>query len=233
MDAVILAAGKGVRLQPYTLTTPKPLLEVQGRPILDHLLGALPDAIDRIIVVIHHLGEQLEAYLEKQSFFKDWIAVPQGEARGTGDALRRCQNVIRSDRFMVLNGDDLYGHEDLRRLSLVQAGLLVKAVHDPSLWGIAFKNKAGMLDRLEEKPKGLAGPQLANIGAYLFPRKVFEHELQLSPRGEYEITDYVSYLAARLPVEVLETTFWFPIGNVEAWKSAQHLPLPKPRFLAR
>lgn len=76
MDAVILAAGKGVRLQPYTLTTPKPLLEVQGRPILDHLLGALPDAIDRIIVVIHHLGEQLEAYLEKQSFFKDWIAVP-------------------------------------------------------------------------------------------------------------------------------------------------------------
>ena len=47
MEAIILAAGLGTRLRPYTENTPKPLLHVQGRPILDWILGALPPAVDR------------------------------------------------------------------------------------------------------------------------------------------------------------------------------------------
>ena len=62
MDAIILAAGLGTRLRPHTLTTPKPLLPVRGRPILDWALGALPAAVDRVLVVTHYLGEQIEAY---------------------------------------------------------------------------------------------------------------------------------------------------------------------------
>src|SRR5262249_12285702 len=69
MDAIILAAGLGTRLRPYTLQTPKPLLAVQGRPILDWTLGALPKQVKRVLVVIHYLGEQVEAYLREQKHF--------------------------------------------------------------------------------------------------------------------------------------------------------------------
>ena len=66
MDAVILAAGLGTRLRPHTLTTPKPLLPVQGRPILDLIIGALPPSVDRLFVVTHYLREQVGAYLAAQ-----------------------------------------------------------------------------------------------------------------------------------------------------------------------
>src|SRR5947199_5112148 len=116
MDAVILAAGLGTRLRPHTLTTPKPLLPVQGRPILDWIIGALPP-IDRLIVVVNYLAEQIEAYLAKQKHIRDWTTVRQVEPRGTGDALMSCRDAVRSDRIMVLNGDDLMGRTDLARLA--------------------------------------------------------------------------------------------------------------------
>src|SRR5207248_6782460 len=108
MDAVILAAGLGTRLRPHTLTTPKPLLPIQGRPILDWALGALPAAVDRVVVVVHHLGEQVEAYLRTQEHVPDWEVVRQEVPRGTGDALRGCRGKLRGGSFLVLNGDDLY-----------------------------------------------------------------------------------------------------------------------------
>ena len=63
MDAIILAAGLGTRLRPHTLQTPKPLLPIRGRPILDWTLGALPLAVDRVIVVVHYLAEQIRVEL--------------------------------------------------------------------------------------------------------------------------------------------------------------------------
>ena len=54
---------------------------------------------------------------------------------------------------------------------------------------------------------------------------MFEIEIGLSPRGEYEITDYVSTLAHRQPFHVVRSTFWFPIGTEEAWNQAQQLDL--------
>ena len=93
MDAVILAAGLGTRLRPHTLTTPKPLLPIRGRPILDWTLGALPVTVDRVLVVTHYLADQVEAYLKGQSHFRDWVQVPQGTPRGTGDAVRSCPTI--------------------------------------------------------------------------------------------------------------------------------------------
>src|SRR5262245_8064936 len=194
MYAILLAAGLGTRLRPHTLHTPKPLLPVQGRPILDWALGALPAVVDRVVVVVHYLAEQVEAYLRGQKHFAEWVTVPQHEPRGTGDALQRCRGALRSERFLVLNGDDLYGAADLA----APAGLLVHPVDEPRRFGIAFLREGGILERLVEKPQ-LDGRHPANTGAYLFPREVFEIEIPLSPRGEYEITDYVSGLAARRP----------------------------------
>src|SRR5262245_5914521 len=230
MDAILLAAGLGTRLRPHTLTKPKPLLPVQGRPILDWILGALPPSVDRVVVVVNYLAEQIEAYLKQQRQVRDWVTIRQEQPRGTGDALCCCRGKVHSERFLVLNGDDLYGAEDLLHLCEKPAGLLVHPVDEPSKFGIVFTKADGTLEKLVEKPK-LEGRQMANIGAYLFPRMALDIELPLSARGEYEITDAVSAIGATQPFFAVPASFWLPIGTVEAWEAAQGAdltPLAKP-----
>ena len=227
MDAIILAAGLGTRLRPHTETTPKPLLPVQGRPILDWALGALPAAVDRVLVVVNYLAGQVEDYLRTQKHVPAWETVRQEVPRGTGDALRSCRERVRSETFLVLNGDDLYGAADLEELARHPAALLVRAVDVPKSFGIAFLKPDGTLEKLVEKPD-IPGPRLANAGAYAFPRSVLSRELKLSPRGEYEITDHVTALAAAGTVAVVEVRFWLPIGDVAAWQRAQTMDLAGP-----
>jgi UDP-N-acetylglucosamine diphosphorylase / glucose-1-phosphate thymidylyltransferase / UDP-N-acetylgalactosamine diphosphorylase / glucosamine-1-phosphate N-acetyltransferase / galactosamine-1-phosphate N-acetyltransferase len=220
LDAIILAAGKGTRLRPHTNTTPKPLLNVQGRPILDWIIGALPP-VERLVVVVNYLAEQIEDYLAKQTHVRNWTTVRQAEPRGTGDALMSCKGKVAADRVMVLNGDDLIGRADLTALAAVPMGILAHPVDEPASYGIIFRRPDGTLERVVEKPQGLTPPQLANIGGYLFPKSVFDLTLSLSPRGEYEITDAVSQLAAKGGFRVVEAKYWLPIGTVEKWQSAQ------------
>src|SRR3954469_9818169 len=137
MEAIILAAGLGTRLRPHTLTTPKPLLPVRGRPILDWTLAALPPAVRRIVVVTHYLADQVASYLNTQSHFRDFATVHQSQPRGTGDALMSCRGAVTAERFFVLNGDDLYAASDLARLAEKSAGLLVHPVGEPRRFGIA------------------------------------------------------------------------------------------------
>src|SRR5205814_1889311 len=97
MDAMILAAGLGTRLRPHSLTTPKPLLPVRGRPILDWTLAALPPAVGRVVVVTHYLADQVEAYLRAQTRHPNWTTVHQQTPRGTGDAFRSCRGHVTAD----------------------------------------------------------------------------------------------------------------------------------------
>jgi bifunctional UDP-N-acetylglucosamine pyrophosphorylase/glucosamine-1-phosphate N-acetyltransferase len=226
MDAIILAAGLGTRLRPHTLTTPKPLLPVRGRPILDWTLAALPPAVGRVVVVTHYLAKQIEAYLREQSHHENWATVQQATPRGTGDAFQSCRGHVTADRALVLNGDDLYAAADLAALAAKPAGLLVHEVDEPRKFGIVFTRLDGTLERLVEKPD-LTGRQMANIGAYLFPRSALDIELPLSPRGEYEITDAVSAVAAGQPFHAVPANVWLPIGDEAAWRAADELDLDR------
>ncbi len=171
-------------------------------------------------MVAHYLAEQVEAYLRGQKHRAAWEVVRQEQPRGTGDALRACRDRLRSQRFLALNGDDLFGADDLAALASCPAGILVHPVEEPRRFGIVFPRPDGSLERLVEKPD-LQGQYLANTGAYLLPRSIFDTELKLSARGEYELTDYVSALAERQKVQVVEAHFWLPIGTVEVWQAAQ------------
>jgi bifunctional UDP-N-acetylglucosamine pyrophosphorylase/glucosamine-1-phosphate N-acetyltransferase len=131
---------------------------------------------------------------------------------------------VTAERVLVLNGDDLYAAADLAALAAKPAGLLVHPVDQPRRFGIVFPRPDGTLERLVEKPD-LDGRHLANVGAYLFPREAFDVELPLSPRGEYEITDAVSALAARGPFYAVEAKTWLPIGDEAAWRAAEAIDL--------
>jgi len=220
MDAIILAAGKGTRLRPHTNAVPKPLLPVQGKPILDWIIGAMPP-VERLVVVVNYLAEQIEDYLSSQKHIQNWITVRQPSPRGTGDALMSCKGTITADRVMVLNGDDLIGRADLAALAAVPMGILTHPVDAPESFGIVFPNPDGSLREIVEKPTGLSAPQLANIGGYVFPKDVFDLTLPLSPRNEYEITDAVSQLAARGGFRVVQASYWLPIGTIQQWEASQ------------
>ncbi len=224
MDAVILAAGLGTRLRPQTLTIPKPMLLVQGRPILDWIVGALPPQVDRLFVVTHHLREQVAEYLSRQAKFSHALEVFQSTPRGTGDAIISCLGHLRSENVLVLNGDDLFGATDIKNLASEGPGVLCHPVDEPEKFGIAFPGIDGNLESLVEKPK-ITGTHLANTGAYFFPLSVLQQPLELSPRGEYEITDFVTKAIGQGPVRLVSAKFWYPIGNQEALDGAQTLDL--------
>ena len=225
MDAVLLAAGLGTRLRPHTLTVPKPLLKVQGRPVLDWTISALPKQVTRLVVVVNYLAEQVEEYLAAQKHIPNWATVRQTTPRGTWDALWSCRGELSGGSFLVLNGDDLFGTADLAELASLpergfEGGVLTHSVANPKQYGIAFPRADGTLDKLVEKPD-LPGPMLANTGAYLYPGRAFNYTPFLSPRNEYEITDLVNLLAQDGKMMPVAAQSWRPIGDIPAWEASQ------------
>jgi NDP-sugar pyrophosphorylase family protein len=228
MDAIILAGGKGTRMQPLTASTPKPLLRVQGRPILEWSLLSLPKAVDHVMVVVNYLKEQVEDYMAHQSIIGAYTLVEQQpKPLGTGHAVQCCQPYLRSQEFMVINGDDLYDSASLQYLASQPIAILGASRDNASKWGVLVVGDNQKLSRIHEKPPEgtYADPVLVNAGAYKFDSRIFDYELPLSLRGEYEITDYMTYLAANAEVNIISGQFWNPIGTPQDLENAQTLDI--------
>ncbi len=233
MDAVILAGGRGTRLRPLTDSIPKPLIDVRGKPLLEWSLMTLRGVADRVIVVASYLQEQVRAFMASQRVFADYVVIEQlPKPLGTGHALMCCKEAIASDDFLVLNGDDLYPTGAIRALAAVNAGVLTVEREDQSRWGVVVLDERGGVARLHEKPADgtYPPPVLVNTGAYKFTREVFNCTLNLSPRGEYEITDYVTWLAERTHVLPIRTPVWITVGTPEDHAAVQRLDFERLLF---
>ena len=133
--AFVLAAGKGERLRPLTLETPKPLLKVRGRPILEHVLRSLePLGLKRVVVNSWYLGEQIESYVNssRDRFAFKLLLSKEEELLGTGGGLKQALQYLEAESFWMLNGDclwkgDLLGAEKSRTEGKEAHWLLLKA----------------------------------------------------------------------------------------------------------
>ena len=107
MKAMVLAAGKGSRLAPLTNKTPKPLLLVQGRPLIFHLLDQLEQAgVNEVIVNIHHLGEQIEQALTRNKGVHLPIRFSrENELLETGGGIKKALSLIQQSMFWLCNAD--------------------------------------------------------------------------------------------------------------------------------
>lgn len=230
MDGVILAGGKGTRMRPLTLDKPKPLLELQGRPILAWSLLSLKGIVDHVLVVVSYLKEQIEQFMAGQDLIPAYTLVDQLPApMGTGHALQCCQDRLRSDGFLVINGDDLYSRQALVRLARQEFGILSMLRHDFDRFGVVVQDQAGRLLRIDEKPprSRYRAPAHCSIGVYKFTARVFDYELPISGRGEYEISDYVGLAARDQAVTVVDSPFWLPIGDPAALEAAQKVDIKR------
>src|SRR3990167_6634769 len=115
MQAVILAAGRGTRMRELTESTPKALLEVAGRPLLEYAFDALPEAVDEVILVVEYLGGSIHDRFGPDYFGKRLLYVEMEELHGTAAALWMAKDILSAgggsasggqDRFLILPGDD-------------------------------------------------------------------------------------------------------------------------------
>ena len=107
--AMVMAAGLGTRMRPLTATRPKPLIEVAGKPLLDHVLDRLRAAgVSRVVVNVHYLPDLLEAHLRRKKDFQIAISDERDQLLETGGGLVRAEPMIESDPFIAANSDNLW-----------------------------------------------------------------------------------------------------------------------------
>ncbi|MDD5251090.1 MAG: nucleotidyltransferase family protein [Patescibacteria group bacterium] len=210
-QAVIMAAGLGTRLRPHTLETPKPLLAVAGRPILEWNIDALPKEIEEIILVVGYLQEKIREHFGAEWGSRRVRYIEQAELKGTGHALFACQNQLH-DRFLVLNGDDLYGVDDLAELARHDLAILAKETNKSCRYGAFHTDEQGRLLAIIEGGETQPGA-LVNAGAYVLDRDIFDCPLVPIRDGkEFGLPQTVVLLAQKRPVDIVRANFWVPIG---------------------
>jgi len=215
MKAVILAAGKGTRMGGLTHEIPKPMLLVEGKPILEHIISGLASAgIHEICLITGWKAEVIKQHFGDGERFGVQLTYCSQEVQdGTGRAALPAREFVGEDDFLLTYGDILVRpdtYQDMLGRYAEDAfdGLLtVTEGEDVTKGGINFFDEAFCLTRLIEKPtpeqlqalqqEGLiqpGSPVYYNAGIYLFNHRAFDQMAQLtkSPRGEYELTDAIS-----------------------------------------
>jgi UDP-N-acetylglucosamine diphosphorylase/glucosamine-1-phosphate N-acetyltransferase len=174
-QAVILAAGEGQRLRPFTVTRPKTMISIADRPILHFIIESLArNGIRDIIFVVGYRKEQIYDYMGSGEKFGVKISyVTQETQLGTAHALSLVRDMV-GDEFLVLPGDNLIeAHTIADFVDTKPEAVLVKRVKDPASYGVV-QVEGGEVKKIEEKPKE-AGSNLVNTGIYAFTKDVFNY----------------------------------------------------------
>jgi glucose-1-phosphate thymidylyltransferase len=225
MKIIVPMAGRGSRLRPHTLTIPKPLIPIAGKPIVHRLVediaGVLNQDIEEIAFIIHEsfgkkVEEDLIAIAEKLG--SKGTIYYQNEALGTGHAIM-CAKDSLSGPAVIAYADTLI-RADFDLDQTADSVIWVKKVDDPEAFGVVNLNEANQIIELVEKPKEFVS-DLAVIGIYYFKDvAVLKNELQfvldnnIINGGEYQINDGIKQMMAKgkvfVPGEVAE---WMDCGN--------------------
>lgn len=221
MKAIILAAGQGVRMRPLTEDRPKQLVELKGKPLLDHILAALPEEISELIFVIGYRGEQLRKYYGDLYKEKPITYVEQtGEGKGTWYALSLCKPyLLEGERFFVMYADDLHGREGLKEcVDRARDGdgctMLVAEVEDPRKFGVVEMGEGDSIATITEKPEHPKS-NLVSSGAFVLTTDVFRYRPEAHNGEEYLAHSIRDMIVDGHTYYAVQSTFWFPMGSPE------------------
>lgn len=225
MQCVIICAGKGTRMRPLTLTTPKPMIKVCGKPILQHIIEALPSEIDELILVVGYLKEQIMDFCKDEYAGKKVHYVTQENfAGGTGDALLQAKDLVKN-RFMFMFADDIHGKKALQELIKYDHGILCAYSETPERFGVIVQNEDGTLREIIEKPEVPPSKQI-NTGVFVADTSLFAYQVPVSASGELYATDMLTAYAKDHSLHVIAQTEWLPIGYPEHIVEAEAVLCP-------
>lgn len=195
MKLIVPMAGRNSKLNPFTTTTPKPLIHVAGKPILGHLLDRLSQVkITEAIFIVDEDNQELKLFMAKNYKFKSKYIL-QKERKGVAHAIFGAKNFVHNEEIMILLADTLI-ETDLASFNKSKADGVIwtKQVKDPRDYGVVFMYD-GLITQLIEKPETPISDR-AIVGLYyikdsekLFSSIDFLLKNKITTKGEYQLTD--------------------------------------------
>ena len=235
--SIIFAAGRGTRLIPLTDITPKPLLKVQNKPLIEWNMEQVVAKVDKFVIVISYLGEQIQEY-----FGDNYKGVPIEYVKQTNPkggnldalsvAIYNSSPDILTKNYLIQHCDDIHGKQTFDNLfdkinqNPDQAYLSAKIIEDREKlksFGVFRMNEQHKFLEIVEKPQEFVS-ELANIAINYFPNKVinFVPENIEYLGKEAFITDMFNEYSKLFPIEVIPTTaLWIPITSISDLEMAQ------------
>lgn len=223
MKAFLLAAGTGSRLRPLTDTTPKCLLAVNGRALLDRWLDALGEAgVDEVLVNLHHLADRVQRHLEARSTPPAVRTAFEPALLGSAGTLVANREWVDGEAmFLACNADTLTDFDVRELISTHRLGgsiatMAVFRAENPSACGVVQVDRSGRVVEFTEKPAQPSG-NLASGGIYAFDASVLE-EIGDPPKDiGYDLLPKLVGRARAVPVR----GYFRDIGTPTAYRQAQ------------
>ncbi len=207
---MLLAAGKGERLEPITHTRPKPFVPVLGSTLIERNLSIIRSLLGNVevfVVISDSTDPEYERFFSRLNNVK---IVRQGEKKGTGGALSYVP--VTSDEIAIIYGDIYIDRDSLSRVLAYEGNAILGVeVPNPSEYGALLLDSEGYLNGIVEKSP-TPPSNLVNGGIYKLSSSIFDYidSLKLSPRGEYEFTDALTAFARNQRIKVIK--------NMGSWK---------------
>ena len=191
MDVIVLAGGFGTRLLPWTANTPKPLIPILDRTMIEHVVSILPgEMVDKLLIAAGFGIEQMRDHFAGLDLPYEVVIVEETEPLGTGGAIANCREHLGEGTCCVINGDLLTSlRVDEMLTAHVENGCMASIalweVEDPSRFGVAdFDESNSRIKRFQEKPpREEAYSNLINAGTYLLEPEVFDR----MPEGAFSM----------------------------------------------
>lgn len=205
MKAIILAAGEGKRMLPLTLTTPKPLLMISGKTVLDHIFEGFPEEITEAIIVVRYLGEKIREYCGG-IFHGRTIRYVEGSEKGNAYSfLAASPFVAPEERVMALYADEIPNRENMEKCLSSEYSWLVKETLRPKAAGVVRLRGDGTIAEIVEKSENPPST-LAAIGLMVLPGSIFAIQPEQNPNGEYYFTSMANKIFPETNVYAVETS---------------------------
>ena len=225
MKAIIPVAGYGTRLRPHTLSCPKALLPVAGKPILGHIIEQIETlGITEIVLVLGYLGSDIKRYVESHYSHLNFVYAEQKKLLGPGHAISLAKPFIRkNEKLLIMFGDTVFfGNIKEGMEKKEDIVLATKTVKDPRKFGVVKKNEYDKVVDVIEKPdyiktmEVMVGIYFVNNSELLF--NAFEKmiERQVKTKGEFYLTDgFKIALEMNASISTFEMEKWFDCGKLD------------------
>lgn len=215
MKAIILAAGEGRRMRPLTENTPKALLQIQDKPLIEHIVERLPDEVDELIIVVGYLGEMIKQYCGEKFLGRPITYVEQSAPLGTYHAVSLAKDLLKEgERFFVLYGDDIHDTEGLKECLKYPRAMIVDEVENPKPFGVVELDEDGFIVGIVEKPE-FPKTNLVSTGATLIDTNIFKYPAEQHPNGEFYLPTVIQKMLKDYPVKAVHSTGWLTVATPE------------------